>query len=319
MTRGSSGSGPRSSPTTSPTTRPGSRKRSGGCRSPGSSTGASTATSSPLPAPTARAPTRSPPGRRCAPARSASKSSGRRPSCLAEDPPDTDPNLLALVIRARWHDFTMLLTADAEAESTPLDPGPIDVLKVAHHGCDDAGPRAAARPHPAAPRGDLGRRRQPLRPPDPRHARDPRRAPRPDPADRPRRHGRDRRSPPDLLRRLDTDARRDAPALPDLRHRRGENRGDPVAPARPRRTGGGRRGARGLRAERGPRRARPRGAAGGDPGDVADGHAPLPARRRGREMARQTAGRGRRGDRRRTAARPHPGPDRPRQSARPNC
>jgi competence protein ComEC len=61
------------------------------------------------------------------------------PELLAEDPPDTDPNLLALVIRARWHRFTMLLTADAEAESTPLDPGPIDVLKVAHHGSDDDG------------------------------------------------------------------------------------------------------------------------------------------------------------------------------------
>jgi competence protein ComEC len=61
------------------------------------------------------------------------------PTLLAEDPPDTDPNALALVIRARWHHFTMLLTADAEAESTPLDPGPIDVLKVAHHGSDDAG------------------------------------------------------------------------------------------------------------------------------------------------------------------------------------
>jgi competence protein ComEC len=61
------------------------------------------------------------------------------PTLIAEDPPDTDPNLLALVIRARWHHFTMLLTADAEAESTPLDPGPIDVLKVAHHGSDDAG------------------------------------------------------------------------------------------------------------------------------------------------------------------------------------
>jgi competence protein ComEC len=60
------------------------------------------------------------------------------PTLLAEDPPDTDPNALALVIRARWHRFTMLLTADAEAESTPLDPGPIDVLKVAHHGSDDA-------------------------------------------------------------------------------------------------------------------------------------------------------------------------------------
>jgi competence protein ComEC len=61
------------------------------------------------------------------------------PTLLAEDPPDTDPNVLALVIRARWHRFTMLLTADAEAGSTPLDPGPIDVLKVAHHGSDDAG------------------------------------------------------------------------------------------------------------------------------------------------------------------------------------
>jgi competence protein ComEC len=61
------------------------------------------------------------------------------PDLLAEAPPQTDPNELALVIRARWHDFTMLLTADAEAESTPLDPGPIDVLKVAHHGSDDAG------------------------------------------------------------------------------------------------------------------------------------------------------------------------------------
>ena len=40
---------------------------------------------------------------------------------------------------ARWHDFSMLLTADAEAEAVPLDPGPVDVLKVAHHGSDDAG------------------------------------------------------------------------------------------------------------------------------------------------------------------------------------
>ncbi|HEX3359651.1 MAG TPA: ComEC/Rec2 family competence protein [Solirubrobacterales bacterium] len=61
------------------------------------------------------------------------------PDRLAEAPADTDPNELALVIRARWHDFTMLLTADAEAESTPLEPGSIDVLKVAHHGSDDAG------------------------------------------------------------------------------------------------------------------------------------------------------------------------------------
>ena len=50
-----------------------------------------------------------------------------------------DPNHLSLVMLARWRDFTMLLSADAEAESTPLDPGPLDVLKVAHHGSEDAG------------------------------------------------------------------------------------------------------------------------------------------------------------------------------------
>jgi competence protein ComEC len=50
-----------------------------------------------------------------------------------------DPNRLAVVLLARWRSFAMLLTADAEAEATPLEPGPIDVLKVAHHGSDDAG------------------------------------------------------------------------------------------------------------------------------------------------------------------------------------
>ncbi len=52
---------------------------------------------------------------------------------------DQDPNQQALVIEACWRDFSMLLTADAEAESVPIEPGPIDVLKVAHHGSDDAG------------------------------------------------------------------------------------------------------------------------------------------------------------------------------------
>ena len=58
---------------------------------------------------------------------------------LEEAAPGIDPNRLALVLLARWRDFSMLLTADAEAESVPLDPGPLDVLKVAHHGSDDAG------------------------------------------------------------------------------------------------------------------------------------------------------------------------------------
>jgi competence protein ComEC len=50
-----------------------------------------------------------------------------------------DPNVLCLVMVAHWHHFSMLLTGDAEAESVPIDPGPVDVLKVAHHGSEDAG------------------------------------------------------------------------------------------------------------------------------------------------------------------------------------
>jgi competence protein ComEC len=50
-----------------------------------------------------------------------------------------DPNTQALVLLVRWRDFSMLLTADAEAEAVPIDPGPVDVLKVAHHGSEDAG------------------------------------------------------------------------------------------------------------------------------------------------------------------------------------
>jgi len=58
---------------------------------------------------------------------------------LADPPRGEDPNRLAIVMLVRWRRFRMLLTADAEAESTPLDPGRIDVLKVAHHGSEDAG------------------------------------------------------------------------------------------------------------------------------------------------------------------------------------
>jgi len=61
------------------------------------------------------------------------------PPALLSAPPADDPNTLALVLVARWHDFSMLLSADAEAEAVPLDPGPVDVLKVAHHGSADAG------------------------------------------------------------------------------------------------------------------------------------------------------------------------------------
>lgn len=50
-----------------------------------------------------------------------------------------DPNAQALVLLVSWRGFGMLLTADAEAEAVPVDPGPVDVLKVAHHGSADAG------------------------------------------------------------------------------------------------------------------------------------------------------------------------------------
>jgi competence protein ComEC len=50
-----------------------------------------------------------------------------------------DPNERSLVLLARWHGFSLLLTGDAEAEIAPLDPGALDVLKVAHHGSDDEG------------------------------------------------------------------------------------------------------------------------------------------------------------------------------------
>ncbi|HEX3609848.1 MAG TPA: ComEC/Rec2 family competence protein [Solirubrobacterales bacterium] len=61
------------------------------------------------------------------------------PAMLAAPLAGADPNTQALVLLARWRDFSMLLTADAEAEAVPLDPGPVDVLKVAHHGSEDAG------------------------------------------------------------------------------------------------------------------------------------------------------------------------------------
>jgi competence protein ComEC len=61
------------------------------------------------------------------------------PELLAQPLAGADPNTQALVLLARWRRFSMLLTADAEAEAVPLDPGQIDVLKVAHHGSEDAG------------------------------------------------------------------------------------------------------------------------------------------------------------------------------------
>jgi competence protein ComEC len=61
------------------------------------------------------------------------------PELLEQLPAGADPNTQAIVLLARWRWFSMLLTADAEAGEVPIDPGPVDVLKVAHHGSEDAG------------------------------------------------------------------------------------------------------------------------------------------------------------------------------------
>jgi competence protein ComEC len=61
------------------------------------------------------------------------------PRLEAEAAAREEPNLLSLVGLARWHGFRMLLTGDAEAELAPVHPRDVDVLKVAHHGSEDAG------------------------------------------------------------------------------------------------------------------------------------------------------------------------------------
>jgi competence protein ComEC len=61
------------------------------------------------------------------------------PALLAAPLAVADPNSQALVLLARWRSFSILLTADAEAAEVPIDPGPVDVLKVAHHGSEDTG------------------------------------------------------------------------------------------------------------------------------------------------------------------------------------
>jgi competence protein ComEC len=52
--------------------------------------------------------------------------------------PGADPNARSLVLHARLGKFDALLAGDAEAEAAPVDPGPVEVLKVAHHGSADS-------------------------------------------------------------------------------------------------------------------------------------------------------------------------------------
>ncbi len=55
-----------------------------------------------------------------------------------EPGPGADPNLFATVLDARVGGMRVLLPADAESEvTTDLRIGPVDVLKVAHHGSSD--------------------------------------------------------------------------------------------------------------------------------------------------------------------------------------
>jgi competence protein ComEC len=61
------------------------------------------------------------------------------PELLDKPLAGADPNAQAVVLLARWRWFSFLLTADAEAGEVPIDPGPVDVLKVAHHGSEDTG------------------------------------------------------------------------------------------------------------------------------------------------------------------------------------
>ena len=54
--------------------------------------------------------------------------------------PGEDPNLNATVIHAHFGETDALLTADAESDVTRrLSLGPVEILKVAHHGSEDPG------------------------------------------------------------------------------------------------------------------------------------------------------------------------------------
>ena len=64
-----------------------------------------------------------------------------RPGTTADD-----PNLLPIVVLARYGEVDALLTADAETEVTArLRSTPIEILKVAHHGSADPGLAAELR------------------------------------------------------------------------------------------------------------------------------------------------------------------------------
>ena len=61
------------------------------------------------------------------------------PPVEPEPGPGGDRNARSIVLMVEFAGRRVLLTGDAEAELVPLDPGPVDVLKVAHHGSEDEG------------------------------------------------------------------------------------------------------------------------------------------------------------------------------------
>lgn len=75
------------------------------------------------------------------------------PPADADPAPGSNLNDYALVIAARSGPYTAMLMADAESEVTHIAPGPFDLLKLAHHGSDDAGLEAML--ETSAPRAAL--------------------------------------------------------------------------------------------------------------------------------------------------------------------
>ncbi|MGA7435467.1 MAG: ComEC/Rec2 family competence protein [Solirubrobacterales bacterium] len=61
------------------------------------------------------------------------------PDLAPGQPRPEDPNVRSVVLDLSVDGFHMLLAGDAEHEAAPFETGPIDVLRVAHHGSDDAG------------------------------------------------------------------------------------------------------------------------------------------------------------------------------------
>ncbi len=57
----------------------------------------------------------------------------------ADFAPPEDRNDRSIMLLLSLHGFRILIAGDAEAEAVPVDPGPLDVLRTAHHGSDDTG------------------------------------------------------------------------------------------------------------------------------------------------------------------------------------